>query len=233
MWRPPQQDHDSPAVVIKEGEHAQQVTQLMLEVLKTCLMRRHAGYVRHLVELLSTVTWVVEPGGLSLLLCQLCKCTSHCTLSLPSLVPEEFCNKIDLILLLLALCRSGACAKLLYAAVSNGTCSSPYSQHMDERGVYFPYGSDRSDGGTPACVSALQSLPGVNALPQAAYMSLLRCSMADPGTAIEMLKMPQAQHVTAGDVGIFLATAMPSCSSTNSYGRACMMDAQLLDALLR
>lgn len=48
-------------------------------------------------------------------------------------------------------------------------------------------------------------------------MSLLRCSMADPRTAIKVLQMTQAQHVTAGDVCMLLATAIQA-SSPQRYG---------------
>jgi hypothetical protein len=57
-------------------------------------------------------------------------------------------------------------------------------------------------------VAALRGLAGVDALPQAAYVSLLRCSLANSATAIEMLKMPQAQHITAAELCDCLTTVM-------------------------
>jgi hypothetical protein len=72
-WRPP--EHDGMAAV--EGEDAQKATLLMLEVLKTCLMRRNAAYARHLVKVLTTAAWVVEPGGCSYL--AHCACRSRST----------------------------------------------------------------------------------------------------------------------------------------------------------
>lgn len=100
MCHPPQHDDDGPTAVIREGENAQQV--LMLELLKTCLMRRHADCVRRLVELLNAVEWAVKPGRLSLLLCQPCKpckplsAQSIAKLRLPLLVPEVLCTRLTL-----------------------------------------------------------------------------------------------------------------------------------------
>lgn len=87
------------------------------------------------------------------------------------------------------------CAELLHAAVYS-SCSACGQSHY--------HVSDDA----PAFVAALRGFAGVDALPQAAYVSLLRCSLAHSATAIEMLKMPQGQHITAGDLCNCLTTAM-------------------------
>lgn len=70
-------------------------------------------------------------------------------------------------------------------------------------------------------VLALQKLAGMSSVPLSAYVSLLRRSMADPATAVEVLKMPQAQRVTSADLAVFLTLAMRSDG------------AELIDGLLK
>jgi hypothetical protein len=57
-------------------------------------------------------------------------------------------------------------------------------------------------------MAALRGFADVDALPQAAYVSLLRCSLADAAMASEMLKMPQAQNITAEDLYKCLGSVM-------------------------
>jgi hypothetical protein len=81
-------------------------------------------------------------------------------------------------------------------------------------------------------VHALEELAGIKSLPQAVYVSLLRCSLADPDTATVMLQMPQAQHVTAGELCVFLATALQS-SSPRRYAYERDDAAELMGVLLQ
>ena len=69
------------------------------------------------------------------------------------------------------------CAQLLYTSISAET-------------------KDSGQGVATSTARLLRGLSGVQDIPQDVYSSLLRCSVSNTTTAMQLLNLPQAQHIT-------------------------------------